>query len=261
MIEEILILICFSLAGAVSALTFWKHSESKLHLTKHRRNQVLKPINVTRSEIEALQFEKSIVSHSITNIYDAVRNGRIGVIERDRLLLKYKSQLDTFNKKIGELQLAVDITELSEMRTKLVSLLEERIESIDGRLTEISRKCGMTVNSLSHVTKRNYSLTEGRGQEYSEIGEKKRREDKRESPWFRVEDKNIQEVQQEVMQALTRLEGAGEFEDDIRTQIKPDGFTENVVIPSPELNAVRESHPQNKTRDALSFLNEAEVDD
>ena len=263
MIEELLVLICFSLAGAISALTLWKHPEGKLPLLKHRGNQVVKPITATRSEIEALQFEKSILSHSITNIYEAVQNGKIGAIERDRLLLKYKSQLDTFNKKIGELQLAVDLTELSDMRTQLVSLLEERIETIEGRLTEISQKCGIPLDSLIHVTKRKYATVEARDQEYSEIGVKKR-EGKRATASVRVEDKNIQEVQQEVLQALTRLEHAGEVEDNIVTQvsqIKPDGFTENVAIPSSDLDLDRESHPHNKTRDALSFLNEAEVED
>jgi hypothetical protein len=263
LIEELLVLICFSLAGAISALTLWKHPEGKLPLLKHRGNQVVKPITATRSEIEALQFEKSILSHSITNIYEAVQNGKIGAIERDRLLLKYKSQLDTFNKKIGELQLAVDLTELSDMRTQLVSLLEERIETIEGRLAEISQKCGIPLDSLIHVTKRKYATVEARDQEYSEIGVKKR-EGKRDTASVRVEDKNIQEVQQEVLQALARLEHAGEVEDNIVTQvnqIKPDGFTENVAIPSSDLDLDRESHPHNKTRDALSFLNEAEVED
>jgi hypothetical protein len=79
-----------------------------------------------------------------------------------------------------------------------------------------------------------------------------------------VEDKNIQEVQQQVIQALTRLEHSGEVEDDIVTQVnqmKPDGFTENVAITSSDLDVDREGHPHNKTRDALSFLNEAEVQD
>jgi len=263
LIEEVLVLICFSLAGAISALTFWKHPESKLRLLKHRHNRVIKPVNTTRSEIEALQFEKSILSHSITNIYEAVQNGKIGAIERDRLLLKYKSQLDTFNKKIGELQLAVDLTELSDMRTQLVSLLEERIETIEGRLTEISRKCGIPLDSLINVTKRKYATVEARGQEYSEIGVKKI-EGKRDSTSVRVEDKNIQEVQQEVLQALTRLEHAGEVEDNIVipvNQIKTDGVIVNVTIPSSDSDLDRESHPHNKSRDALSFLNEAEVED
>lgn len=234
-----------------------------MRLLKHRHNRVIKPVNTTRSEIEALQFEKSILSHSITNIYEAVQNGKIGAIERDRLLLKYKSQLDTFNKKIGELQLAVDLTELSDMRTQLVSLLEERIETIEGRLTEISQKCGIPLDSLINVTKRKYATVEARGQEYSEIGVKKI-EGKRDSTSVRVEDKNIQEVQQEVLQALTRLEHAGEVEDNIVipvNQIKTDGVIVNVTIPSSDSDLDRESHPHNKSRDALSFLNEAEVED
>jgi hypothetical protein len=149
------------------------------------------------------------------------------------------------------------------MRTQLVSLLEERIATIEGRLTEISQKCGMPLDSLIHVTKRKYARVVARGQEYSEIDER-RREEKRDSASVRAEDKNIQEVQQEVIQALTRLEHAGEVEDDIVTQanqIKPDGFTENVAIPSSDLDVDGESHPHNKTRDALSFLNEVEVED
>jgi hypothetical protein len=263
LIVEVLVLICFSFAGAISALTFWKHYESRLPILKRRRNQVVRPINATRSDIEALQFEKSILSHSITNIYEAAQSGKIGHIERDRLLLKYRSQLESFNEKMGELQLAVDLTELSDMRTQLVTLLEERIETIDGRLTEISRKCGIPVDSLSHVTERRYSTVEVRGQEYSKTHEKKRGEE-RESASVRVEDKNIQEVQQEVMQALTRLEHAGEVEDDILTkvnQIKPDGFTDNANIHSSDPVVVRENSAQSKTRDALSFLNEAEVED
>lgn len=262
MIEEILVLVCFSLSGAILALTLWKHSDSKFDLRKPRRTQVLKPLNATRSEIEALQFEKSILSHSIIHICEAVQNGKINAIERDRLLLKYKSQLDTFNKKIGELQLSIDLTELSEMRTQLVCLLEERITSIEARLTEISKKCGIPIGSLVHARKRKYTTLESHGDLDSEIGEKKR-EAKREAGLVSVEDKNIQEVQQEIMQALTSLEHAGEVDDDIMTQApvkeKPYGFTENAAISS-EIVVDLVGRPQNKSRDALSFLNEAELE-
>ncbi|MFZ0512428.1 MAG: hypothetical protein WAM14_12540 [Candidatus Nitrosopolaris sp.] len=263
MIEEILVLVCFSLAGAISALTLWKHSDRKVALRKPRRTQAVKPLNATRSEIEALQFEKSILSHSITNIYEAVQNGKIGAIERDRLLLKYKSQLDAFNKKIGELQLSIDLTELSEMRTQLVCLLEERIASIEGRLTEISKKSGIPIDSLVHATKRKYTTLETHGHVDSEIGEKKR-EAKREAALVTAEDRNIQEVQQEIMQALTSLEHAGEVENDMVTQgpvyQKPYAFTENIAISSSEIKVDGVSHPDNKSRDALSFLNEAELE-
>jgi len=96
LIEEILVLACFSLAGAILALTLWKHQVSNLSFLKPRRTQVLRPLEATKSEIEVLQFEKGILSHSITNICEAVQDGKINTLERDRLLAKYKSQLDAF---------------------------------------------------------------------------------------------------------------------------------------------------------------------
>jgi len=259
LIEEILVLVCFSLAGGLSALTLWKQSNKKLAHLKHRRNQATKPIEATRLEIDALQFEKGILSHSITSIYEAVQKGKIGTIERDRLLLKYNSQLDAFNKKIGELQLSVDLTELSDMRTQLVSLLEERIAGIEGRLNEISQKCGLPLESLVLMTERKYGAVQPKIHASSEMGENKR-ESKTDSASLKVEDKNIQEVHHEIIEALARLEHAGEVEDGIMTQgnqIIPVGFTGNVSA----IEVSRESHPHNKGRDALSFLNEAEIED
>lgn len=262
MIEEILVLVCFSLAGGLSALTLWKHSERRLVLLKHKRNQVAKPFNATKSEIDALQFEKGILSHSVTSIYEAVQNGKIGVIERDRLVLKYKSQLDAFNKKIGELQLSIDLTELSEMRSQLVSLLEERIAAMDRRLTEISQKCGMPLDSLVQLTKRKPGAVQPKVRVNSERVENKKVV--HESPAFlRAEDNDIQEVQHEIIQALTRLELAGKVEEDTTahvSQVPLDGLNRNAVSSS-AIDVDRESHPHTKGRDALSFLNEAEIED
>lgn len=259
MIEEILVLACFSLAGAILALTLWKHSDSNLAL--RRRTQVLKPLSATKSEIEALQFEKSILSYSITNICEALQNGKINAIERDRLLVKYKSQLDDFNKKIGELQLSIDLKELSEMRTQLVCLMEERIANIETRLTEISKKCQIPIGSLVHARNRKYTVLETHGHVDSEMGEKKR-EVKREAGLVSVEDKNVQKVQQEIMQALASLEYAGEADDDNVTHVPVNqehhDFTENVANSSSEIDGV--SHLHDKSRDALSFLNEAELE-
>lgn len=256
MIEEILVLACFSLAGAILALTLWKHQDSNLGLRKPRTTQVLRPLNATKSEIKALQFEKGILSHSITNICEAVQNGKINAIERDRLLSKYKSQLDTFNEKIGELQLSIDLTELSEMRTQLVCLMEERIANIETKLTEISKKCQIPIGSFVHAKKLKYATLETPRDEI-ETGEKKGEDKniKRESGVVSVEDKNIQKLQQEIIQALASLEHAGG--DDILKSVPVDqehnAFTENF-----ENRAKIEHH--DKSRDALSFLKEAELE-
>lgn len=243
MIEEILVLACFSLAGGILALTMWKHQDSNLGFRKPRRTQVLRPLNATKSEIEALQFEKGILSHSITNICEAVQNGKINTIERDRLLSKYKSQLDTFNEKIGELQMSIDLTELSEMRTQLVCLMEERIVNIETKLTEISKKCQIPIGSFVHAKKRKHTSLQTRDE--IETGEKKG-EVKRESDVVSVEDKNIQKLQQEIIQALASLEHAGDVPKPVPINQEP-AFTENF-----ENTAKIERH--DKSRDALSFL-------
>jgi hypothetical protein len=248
LIEEILALACFSLAGGILALTMWKYQDSNLGFRKPRRTQVLRPLNDTKSEIQALQFEKGILSHSITNICEAVQNGKINAIERDRLLSKYKSQLDTFNEKIGELQMSIDLTELSEMRTQLVCLMEERIANIETKLTEISKKCQIPIGSFVQAKKRKYTTLQARDE--IETGEKKG-EVKRESDV--VEDKNIQKLQQEIMQALASLEHAGDVPKPMPINQEHYAFTESF-----ENTAKIERH--DKSRDALSFLKEAELE-
>lgn len=228
----------------------WKHQDSNLGFRRPRRTQVLRPLNATKSEIEALQFEKGILSHSITNICEAVQNGKINTIERDRLLSKYKSQLDTFNEKIGELQMSIDLTELSEMRTQLVCLMEERIVNIETKLTEISKKCQIPIGSFVHAKKRKHTSLQTRDEK--ETGEKKG-EVKRESDVVSVEDKNIQKLQQEIIQALASLEHAGDVPKPVPINQEHYAFTENI-----ENTAKIERH--DKSRDALSFLNEAELE-
>jgi molecular chaperone GrpE (heat shock protein) len=157
-------------------------------------------------------------------------------------LSKYKSQLDTFNEKIGELQMSIDLTELSEMRTQLVCLMEERIANIETKLTEISKKCQIPIGSFVHAKKRKYAQTRDK----IETGEKKG-----ESDVVSVEDKNIQKLEQEVIQALASLEHAG----DVPVPINQEHYalTENF-----ESTAKIERH--DKSRDALSFLKEAELE-
>jgi hypothetical protein len=166
----------------------------------------------TKSQIESLQFEKSIVSHSIAKIYETFQKGNLPAIDRDRLISKYKMQLETFNKKIGELQMRVDLTELSEMRNELVSLLRERIASVDGRLSEISQKCGDRPDLFQQHEKREYAKAESTSRASSSIF-KTKTETKTSISQAKEEENNIQKVQNDILEALARLEAAGEIKD------------------------------------------------
>lgn len=212
LIVEIMLFLSFSLAGAVSGFSLWNHFRDKLTISRRGQKRPAKTFYGAKSEIESLQFEKSMISHSIVKIYETFQNGNLPSIDRDRLLLKYKTQVETFNKKIGELQMRVDLTELSDMRSELVSLLRERIASIDARLSEISQKFGDRPDLIQLHEKREYPVVESTSRGSSSIF-RTRADTKTGFSQIKVEEKKIQKVQNDILEALARLEAAGETKD------------------------------------------------
>ncbi|HKG30097.1 MAG TPA: hypothetical protein VKA91_02400 [Nitrososphaeraceae archaeon] len=264
MLEEILLIAAFILLGAISgAIILNRISKSKTSLK--RKDRFIKPFSTTKEELQSLQFERSLISQSITRVYEASYEGKIDLIERDRLLLKYKQQLDSYNKKIEDLQSLVDISELGDMRNGLVSLLEGKITAIDRKLTEISNKYGIStsdilVDSSSKSDNKQSIIDRARGDVEKKI---KRKEDQKENDddddgeknqsdlanensvaiieqkdqkkdssreKIKTEEKTIDEIQQEIMHALGRLE-----------QMDPDN-----------INGNHEPSAVNKKRDALN---------
>nr|MDQ3977501.1 hypothetical protein [Thermoproteota archaeon] len=149
MLEASFLIAASTLAGAISAaVILTRISRSKTSSLKKKHERLIKPFSTTKAELQSLLFEKSLLSESITRVYEASYEGKIDSIERDRLLLKYKQQLDSYDKKIADLQSVVDITELVDMRNGLVSLLEGRITAIDQKLTEISDKYGISKSDI-----------------------------------------------------------------------------------------------------------------
>lgn len=196
MVPEIAIIAGSSLAGAVSAAIMNKISKSKAVSKKnHDQGQQLfaRPASSIKSEFSSLQFEKALVGEALTRVYEAFQDGRIDRVERDRLLVKYKQQLDSLNQKIGGIEPSSDIVNLVDVRNSLVTLLEERISAIDTKLAEMSGKGG----NIKH---------EVRSQQISVVLEEKQpiRQPVRETK--SADEKNIAQLQSEIMTALYRLE-------------------------------------------------------
>jgi hypothetical protein len=196
-----------------------------------------------------------LLYQTITRVYEAVQEGRIDAMESDRLLLKYKGQLVTFNEKIDSLRPLVDFSDLSEMRDDVVNLLEKRITAIDLKLAEFSKKyqlpyTGFSSSKSKMSVQQSPSIIERNGrQQEREVGEGKgRREEETETQsvlehdndyyafhkQYAVEEegqknnrkrnilykgeqiseyisegKNIDKLQEEIMEALSRLEQTG----------------------------------------------------
>jgi DNA anti-recombination protein RmuC len=205
--EEIAVLVGSIIAGAISGAAV-VHIVSKVNSSSLKsQRQVVKPFDNAKAELQSLQFEKRLVGEAITRVYEAVQEGKVDSVERDRLLVRYKQQLDSYNEKIGELQSAVDFTDLYEMRNDITGLLERRITAIDQKLGELSKKYGMERREPIKIKQQRFIEKEeengggggGGGVESLAEVEALVEEDK-------SEGKNIDELQKEIIEALHRLD-------------------------------------------------------
>jgi hypothetical protein len=205
--EEIYVLLVFIFAGAFSgAALVYILSKVKISSLKGQR-YVVKPLDNCKAEIQSLQFEKSLVGEAITRVYEAVQERKVDSVERDRLLLRYKQQLDSYNEKIATLQSGVDFADLYEMRNDIVGLLERRITAIDQKLFELSKKAGMEPRESIKIQQQR--VIEKEDEKTGGGGEvKSAAEVERIVGGDKSEEKNMEELQKEIMEALYRLDQA-----------------------------------------------------
>lgn len=182
--EELAVIAGSTAAGAISAAIMAKMSTLKAKAAKEPRS-----LNATRVELASLLFEKTLAAEAITRVYEAAQDGRVDRLERDRLLLKYKRDLDSLNERIATLQPVADYADLKEVRNNLASLIEGRISAIDAKLAEMSKSVRPIVVERVQVMPTPEKKVDD--------GEKKQ---------LRAEEKSIEQLQGEIMQALERLE-------------------------------------------------------
>lgn len=183
--SDIAVIAGSSVAGAVSAAILERLSRVKAKAAKQDQ-----PVTAARAELASLLFEKALAAEAITRVYEAAQDNKIDRLERDRLLVKYKQDLDSLNEKIALLQPVADYADLAEARSNLVALLEGKISTIDAKLAEMS-KAGARPIVVEKV-------------QVMPVPAKVK--DDSEAKQFRAEEKSIEQLQKEIMQALTRLE-------------------------------------------------------
>ncbi|HKZ62002.1 MAG TPA: hypothetical protein VJZ68_06270 [Nitrososphaera sp.] len=186
MSAEIAIIAGSSVAGAISAAFIERLSRSK------GGKKQPKSTGAARAELLSLLFEKNLTAEAITRVFEASQEGKIDRLERDRLLLKYKQQLDSLNQRIGHLQPVADFADLAELRNNLVSLLENKISVLDQKL--LGMKTGIPLDAVDERVQKIIAETT------------KVQAAPAEQKPFKAEEKSIDQLQKEIMQALQRLE-------------------------------------------------------
>jgi SOS response regulatory protein OraA/RecX len=186
MSAEIALIAGSSVAGAISAAFIERLSRSKRDKKQPRSS------GAARAELLSLLFEKNLAAEAITRVYEASQEGRIDKLERDRLLLKYKQQLDSLNQKITHLQPVADFADVTELRNNLVSLLENKISMLDRKILEM--KSGVSHDIVDEKVQK--IIAETSKIQAAPVEQKP----------FKAEEKSVDQLQKEIMQALQRLE-------------------------------------------------------
>jgi hypothetical protein len=195
MSTEIAFIAGSSIAGVISAVFLDKLLRIRGNNKKYAQSSSSSIASI-RAELISLQFEKNLTAEAITRVYEAAQDGRIDRLERDKLLLKYKQQLDSLNQKVAYLRPVADFSDLKELRNNLVSFLEERISALDKKLLELSKSNPPSQDDIDAKAKKILAETSNMQQSATPIEQK----------MFKADEQSIEQLHKEIVQALQHLE-------------------------------------------------------
>jgi hypothetical protein len=193
MSTEIALIAGSSIAGVISAIFL-----EKLFRFRSNNKKPARPSSSSaslRAELLSLLFEKNLTAEAITRVYEAAQDGRIDRLEHDKLLLKYKQQLDSLNQKVAYLQPMSDFSDLKELRNNLVSFIEDRISALDKKLLDLSKSSPHSQDDIDTNAKKILAET-SKVQSVTPIEQK----------MFKGDEQSIKQLQKEIVQALQHLE-------------------------------------------------------
>jgi hypothetical protein len=198
MSTEIAVIAGSSIAGVISAVFLGNLFRIRSNNKKHARSSSSSSSSIAsiRAELLSLLFEKNLTAEAITRVYEAARDGRIDRFERDKLLLKYKQQLDSLNQKVAYLQPVADLSDLKELRNNLVYFLEDRISTLDKKLLELSKSNPPSQDGIDAKAKKILDETSKMQQSATPIEQK----------MFKTDEQSIEQLHKEIVQALQHLE-------------------------------------------------------
>src|SRR5918994_7650902 len=203
---------------------------------KMKPDLIKKNSELMEDELKIYQFEKDLATQAIEKILLASKNKAIDSFEKDRLLLKYKDQLIKLNGKMEKIQSEIDVTRLINLRNDLAFLLDNKISDIDEKIKDINLKIGTNSNikdilnhtrknksyddSLKNINNPFFINIEGKGDDDDDDDNLNFRElttyknnptQKRQEMVIESERKKIDDLKDQVLVALNRLDKTGDI--------------------------------------------------
>ena len=212
---------------------------------KTKPDLIKKNSQLMEDELKIYQFEKDLATHAIENILLASKNKSIDSFEKDRLLLKYKEQLKKLNERMEKIQSEIDVTKLIILRDDLAFLLDNKISDIDEKIKEINFKIGTNykvkekVINQDRINKTNDNSLKNIDNPIVDIEEtvdanlslrdltsyKNNPSHKRKEMVIESEREKIDDLKDQVLVALNRLDKIG----DIKMEIDDQPDTKKVI--------------------------------
>jgi hypothetical protein len=151
----------------------------------------------SRREMRTIMVERDLLSSALMKLYEAENDGRITKEEREMISKRYSEQIKGLQAKLKDVELVVEVGELEGLRNELVTLFEEKIQNIEGRLDAARQRLGVVA---PEAVKKEAAPKVDRGTDLERVVERRAKPEMSES------ERRVKEIRDEVMEALTRLE-------------------------------------------------------
>ena len=151
----------------------------------------------SRREMRTIMVERDLLSSALMKLYEAENEGRITKEEREMISKRYSEQIKDLQAKLKDVELVVEVGELESLRNELVTLFEQKIQNIEGRLDVAKQRLGVVA---PEAVKKEAAPKVDRGTDLERAIEKRAKPEMSES------ERRVKEIREEVMEALTRLE-------------------------------------------------------
>src|SRR2546428_2972150 len=90
--------------------------------------------------MRTIVLERDLLSSALMKLYEAETEGRITREEREMITKRYTAQIKSFESKLKDVELVVEVGELERLRDDLLSLFRDKVQNIEARLEQAKER-------------------------------------------------------------------------------------------------------------------------
>ena len=154
----------------------------------------------SRREMRTIVLERDLLSSALMKLYEAETEGRITKEEREMITKRYTGQIKSFESKLKDVELVVEVGELERLRDDLMSLFRDKVQNIEARLEQAKERLAPAAPELEKTREVQVRRVE-RADDLEKVIERKTAR-----PEMSEAERRVKAIRDEVMEALTKLE-------------------------------------------------------